>query len=149
MSRQVVLDATAFDVLGTKRGDDLRRLIRNAVEGRDEVCCAAVTLAEVCRGPGRTRSVEAALARRYGVGRIEVVPTDERLAKLVGPGTRRTFGRWPRRFLELASSSATLSGYRRSGKRRRQLIARSTAVTAASASRKGGMSAKARKRRSV
>lgn len=46
--------------------------------------CPAVTLSEVCRGVARTRRVEVALARDRGGQRIQVVPTDERLAKLVG-----------------------------------------------------------------
>ena len=45
---------------------------------------AAVTVAEVARGPRRTRAVEAALARRHEGRRIEVVPTDVPLAKAVG-----------------------------------------------------------------
>lgn len=49
-----------------------------------DVCCAAVTLAEVCRGRARTRRVEAALARDRGGRRIRVISTDEQLAKLVG-----------------------------------------------------------------
>jgi predicted nucleic acid-binding protein len=79
-----VLDAAAFDVLDTAKGGRLRALLeQTAVKGGD-VCCAAVTLAEVCRGTARTRRVEAALIRNRGGQRIQVVPTDERLAKLVG-----------------------------------------------------------------
>ncbi|MGH8887700.1 MAG: PIN domain-containing protein [Egibacteraceae bacterium] len=84
MSQRTVLDATAFDVLDTAKGRRVRALLeRTAVEG-GEICCAAVTLAEVCRGTARTRRVEAALARNRGGQRIRVLPTDERLAKLVG-----------------------------------------------------------------
>jgi hypothetical protein len=43
-----------------------------------------VTLAEACRGLARTRRAEAAIARDRGGQRILVVPTDIRLAKLVG-----------------------------------------------------------------
>lgn len=46
--------------------------------------CAAVTLAEVCRGPAKARRVEVALTRDRSGQRIRVVPTDERLATLVG-----------------------------------------------------------------
>lgn len=84
MTFRVVLDAAAFDVLDTRRGDDLRVLLRRAATQGDTVCCAAVTLAEVCRGTARTRRVEAALVRRHAGQRVQVVPTDERLAKLVG-----------------------------------------------------------------
>lgn len=84
MSTRLVLDAAAFDVLDSKHGDGLRALLRRAVQRGGEVCCAAVTLAEVCRGTARTRHVEAALARDRSGKRIRVVPTDERLAKLVG-----------------------------------------------------------------
>ncbi|MGI9000460.1 MAG: PIN domain-containing protein [Pseudonocardia sp.] len=84
MNTRVVLDAAAFDVIDTARGQALRGLLRRASERDAEVCCAAVTLAEVCRDLARTRRVEACLARSRGGRRIRVVPTDERLAKLVG-----------------------------------------------------------------
>jgi len=80
----VVLDAGAFDHLDAAPGRGLRALLRRAVERGGDVSCAAVTLAEVCRGPRRTRRLEAAIARDRGGQRIRVVPTDERLAKLVG-----------------------------------------------------------------
>lgn len=84
MRSRLVLDAAAFDVLDTAAGTDLRGLMRRASARDSEVCCAAVTLAEVCRGRARTRRVEAALARAHGGRRIRVIPTDERVAKLVG-----------------------------------------------------------------
>lgn len=80
----VVLDAAAFDVLETRRGGELHALVRATAARGGKVCCAAVTLAEVCRSRAQTRRAEAALARRFGGQRIQVVPTDERLAKLVG-----------------------------------------------------------------
>jgi predicted nucleic acid-binding protein len=80
----VVLDAAAFDVVDTDRGGQLRALLRRSLESGGDACCAAVTLAEVCRGRDRTRRVEAAIARDRGGQRLSVVPTDERLAKLVG-----------------------------------------------------------------
>lgn len=84
MTISVVLDAAAFDVIDTAEGAQLRQLLR-AVLGRGGTArCAAVTLAEVCRGPARTRRVEVALARDRGGQRILVAPTDEALAKLVG-----------------------------------------------------------------
>jgi predicted nucleic acid-binding protein len=58
--------------------------LEEAVVEGGEICCSAVTLAEVCRGTARTRRVEATLARNRGVQHIRAVPTDERLAKLVG-----------------------------------------------------------------
>ncbi len=84
MTPFVVLDAAAFDVLGTSRDSGLRALLRRTVERGGKVSCAAVTLAEVCRGLARTRQMEAALARSHGGQRIRVVATDERLGKLVG-----------------------------------------------------------------
>lgn len=79
-----MLDAAAFEVLGTPRDSGLRALFRRTAERGGRVSCAAVTLAEVCRGMARTRGVEAALARSHGGQRIRVVATDERLGKLVG-----------------------------------------------------------------
>jgi len=84
MSHGVVLDAAAFDGLDSAEGRMVRQTLREALERGQDTRCAAVTLAEVCRGSDRTRRVEAALARRRGGRRIVVVPTDERLAKLVG-----------------------------------------------------------------
>lgn len=84
MSACVVLDAAAFDVVQTDRGGLVRATLREAAERRREVLCAAVTLAEVCRGTARTRRVESALARKHGGQRVRVIPTNERLAKLVG-----------------------------------------------------------------
>lgn len=83
MTTRIVLDAAAFDTIDGP-GGGLRALLRVALERNGEVCTAAVTLAEVCRGTARTRRVEAALARSHGGTRIRVVPTDEKLAKLVG-----------------------------------------------------------------
>lgn len=84
MSVAVVLDAAAFDLLDNAQATGMRALLRGAIDAGGEVRCAAVTLAEVCRGMARTRRVEPALARRRGGQRIRVVPTDERFAKLVG-----------------------------------------------------------------
>ena len=84
MSTAVVLDAGAFDVIDDPRASGVRALLRRTIDNGGEVRCAAVTLAEVCRGTARTRRVEAALRRSRGGKRIRVLPTDERLAKLVG-----------------------------------------------------------------
>lgn len=84
MSVSAVLDAAAFDVIDRAEGAALRHLLRTILERGGDVRCAAVTLAEVCRGPARTRRVEVAVARDRGGQRILVVPTDAKLAKLVG-----------------------------------------------------------------
>jgi predicted nucleic acid-binding protein len=79
-----VLDAAAFDVIDRAEGAALRHLLRTVLERGGDVRCAAVTLAEVCRGPARTHRTEVAVARDRGGQRIVVVPTDTKLAKLVG-----------------------------------------------------------------
>jgi predicted nucleic acid-binding protein len=81
---RVVLDASAFDVLGTPEDANLRALLRRAARSGEDAYCAAVTLAEVCRGTRRTRRVEVALAQRHGGRRIRVIPTDKAFAKRVG-----------------------------------------------------------------
>lgn len=81
----VVLDAAAFDVLHDARASTRLRALLRVVHGDGgEVRCAAVTLAEVCRGAARTRAAEAVVARRHAGRRVTIVPTDERLAKQVG-----------------------------------------------------------------
>ena len=81
----VVLDAAAFDVLDTpRRSSKLWALLELTLHEGGQVRCAAVTLAEVCRGPDRTRRVEYAIAGRHKGQRIRVIPTDERMAKRVG-----------------------------------------------------------------
>lgn len=92
MTLSVVLDAGAFDVIDGAGGSALRHLLRSVLARGGDVRCAAVTLAEVCRGPARTRRAEVAVSRDRGGQRILVIPTDERLAKLVGSvlhGARR------------------------------------------------------------
>jgi predicted nucleic acid-binding protein len=85
MTLRVVLDAAAFDHLGGPSAHGLLAILERAIVEHDgEVRCAAVTLSEVCRGSARTRRVEAILAARRGGRPITVIPTDERLAKLVG-----------------------------------------------------------------
>lgn len=84
MNTRMVLDATAFDVLDAHEGRELRALMHRTLQRGGDICCAAVTLAEVCRGIRRTRGVEAALAHDRGGQRVQVVPTDVHLAKLVG-----------------------------------------------------------------
>jgi predicted nucleic acid-binding protein len=84
MTFRVVLDAGAFDGLDQPGTHKLWALIERSISRDGDLCCAAVTLAEVCRGTARTRRVEAISARTHGGARVQVVPTDERLAKLVG-----------------------------------------------------------------
>ncbi len=84
MTLTAVLDAAAFDVIDAAGGAPLRQLLRSVLNQGGDVRCAAVTLAEVCRGPARTRRVEVAVSRDRGGQRILVVPTDQQLAKLVG-----------------------------------------------------------------
>jgi predicted nucleic acid-binding protein len=79
-----VLDASAFDVIDTAQGAGLRHLLRGVVARGGDVRVAAVTLAEVSRGASRTSRAAAAVARDRGGARVVVVPTDERLARLVG-----------------------------------------------------------------
>lgn len=84
MTARTVLDAAAFDIVVTAGGGAVRALLRRTLDAGGQVCCAAVTLAEVCRGAARTRRVEVAPSRDRGGQRVRVIPTDERLAKLVG-----------------------------------------------------------------
>jgi predicted nucleic acid-binding protein len=84
VSARIVLDAAAFDVLDRPAGAALRALLERSAQRDTDTFCAALTLAEVCRGGARTRRVEASLARARGGRRVRTVPTDERLAKLVG-----------------------------------------------------------------
>ncbi len=84
MTISVVLDAAAFDVIDGPEGAALRHLLRRVLKRGGDVRCAAVTLAEICRGPARTRRVEVAVSRDRGGQRVMVVPTDLCLAKLVG-----------------------------------------------------------------
>jgi predicted nucleic acid-binding protein len=84
VTAHVVLDAAAFDGLDTVAGARVLAILREAASRRRKVLCAAATLAEVCRGVKRTRRVESALARKHGGERIRIVPTNARLAKLVG-----------------------------------------------------------------
>ena len=84
MITEVVLDAAAFDVLDGPHGKWLHWLLDQAGRRGGNTWCAAVTLAEVCRGAARTRHVEGVLRRGRDRPRIKVVPTDEGLAKIVG-----------------------------------------------------------------
>jgi hypothetical protein len=82
MVERVVLDAAGVDDLAAQ--PKLRALLRRSAERGGEVWCAAVTIAEVARGPQRTARARSALAHRHGGQRIRVQATDERFALLVG-----------------------------------------------------------------
>jgi len=81
---RTVLDAAAFDVVDAAGCGGVRALLRQSLAAGGKVCCAAVTLSGACRGSAITRRAEVAISRDRGGQRIRVVPTDERLAKLVG-----------------------------------------------------------------
>jgi hypothetical protein len=84
MPPRVVLDRAAFDVIDTPAGAQLRHLLRQIVFRHGEVCCSAVTLAAVCSDPERAQRAIRVVARDRGGQRVLVVPTDERLAVVVG-----------------------------------------------------------------
>ena len=84
MKALVVLDASAFDVLDRPGGGDVRRLLLDHAPPGVETQCAAVTLAEVCRSRGRISLIEVALRPDRDGRRVQVIPTDEALAKDVG-----------------------------------------------------------------
>lgn len=84
MSERIVLDAAAFDVLDVAAGRGLWAVLERAAERGVDTYCAAVTLAEVCRGSARTQRVESVVARSRGGRQVRVIPTDQRLAKQVG-----------------------------------------------------------------
>jgi predicted nucleic acid-binding protein len=68
--------------------ENLRALLEEAWERGSDVLVPAVVCAECCRGAGRTRAVEAALARhrdsRMTLPAVRVVQTDFDLARRVG-----------------------------------------------------------------
>jgi hypothetical protein len=78
---RVVLDAAGLDEVGSE--PELRALLRRAVERGGEVWCAAVTIAEVARGPKPTARAHQALKQRHGGRTIRVQATDERFALFV------------------------------------------------------------------
>lgn len=83
MKTRIVLDAAAFDVID-QPNTRLWALFQRSV-GRDaEICCSAVTLAEVCRGSARTRTIEAFLNRTDARRRVVILATDVPMAKAVG-----------------------------------------------------------------
>ena len=92
----LILDADGLDALTEQPPpDQLRALLAEAWERRSDVLVPALVCAECCRGAGRTRGVEASLARHRGTRAerpaVRVVPTDFDLARRVGvhPSRRR------------------------------------------------------------
>jgi predicted nucleic acid-binding protein len=81
--RRIVLDAAAFDILASRDWRSFIALVEATLARGASVWCSAVTIAEVARGDQRTRAVEAILRGRAGIT-INVQPTDEAFAKLVG-----------------------------------------------------------------
>lgn len=79
---RVVLDAAGLD--GVASEPRLRALLERTVERGGEIWCAALTIAEVARGPHRTARVHHTLTRHLGGRPIRVADTDVRLALLVG-----------------------------------------------------------------
>lgn len=89
MSPPLILDADGLDALTEQPPPErLRALLSEAWERRSDVLVPALVCAECCRGAGRTRAVETALAR-YRDGRrrrpaVRVISTDFSLARQVG-----------------------------------------------------------------
>lgn len=89
MTSPVVLDADGLDALADPHPPSLfRALLQEAWTRERDVLVPAVVCAEVCRGVGRTRRVEAAVARHRGEARerppVYIVDTDFALARQVG-----------------------------------------------------------------
>ena len=85
----LILDADGLDALTEQPPPDrLRALLAEAWERKSDVLVPALVCAECCRGAGRTRAVESALARhretRAARPAVRVVPTDFDLARHVG-----------------------------------------------------------------
>lgn len=89
MTLPLVLDSEGLDALADPAPPAvLRALLREALDRGRDVLVPAVVCAEVCRGPARTRRVEAAVARHSPArGQrpvVTVVDTDLALARWVG-----------------------------------------------------------------
>jgi predicted nucleic acid-binding protein len=85
----LILDADGLDALTEQPPPDrLRALLTEAWERSSDVLVPALVCAECCRGVGRTRAVEAALARHRETHAarpaVRVIPTDFDLARRVG-----------------------------------------------------------------
>lgn len=79
-----MLDSEALSVLAegaSRSGREVRALLAAAERLDRDVVVPAVVLAELYRGPGRNRMVDACLARETG---LEVRDTDRELARFVG-----------------------------------------------------------------
>lgn len=82
--RCLVLDSEALSALAEdsgRRGREVRAALEAASRLDRRVLCPAVVLAELYRGAGRSRMVDACLSRETG---IEIRSTDRPLARLVG-----------------------------------------------------------------
>ena len=85
----LILDADGLAALTEQPPPDrLRALLAEAWKRRSDVLVPAIVCAECCRGAGRTRPVEASLARhrdtRAARPAVRVIPTDLDLARRVG-----------------------------------------------------------------
>ena len=85
----LILDADGLDALTEQPPPArLRALLAEAWERKSDVLVTALVCAECCRGAGRTRAVESALARhretRAARPAVRVVPTGFDLARRVG-----------------------------------------------------------------
>jgi predicted nucleic acid-binding protein len=85
----LILDADGLAALTEQPPPDrLRALLAEAWERRSDILVPALVCAECCRGAGRTRAVEASLARhrdnRAARPAVRVIPTDFDLARRVG-----------------------------------------------------------------
>jgi predicted nucleic acid-binding protein len=85
----LILDADGLDALTEHPPPArLRALLAEAWERKSDVLVSALVCAECCRGAGRTRAVEASLARHRDIRAarpaVRVVPTDFDLARRVG-----------------------------------------------------------------
>lgn len=84
MTRCVVLDSEAMSALGeraSKRQREVRAALTAANRLGREVVVPALTLAELYRGPNRSKLIDSCLARETGI-RVQV--TDRSFARLVG-----------------------------------------------------------------
>jgi len=89
VSPPLILDADGVDALSEQPPPErLRALLIEAWRRRGEVLVPALVCAECCRGVGRTRAVEAALARHRSARgdrpAARIVSTDFDLARRVG-----------------------------------------------------------------
>ncbi|MFN0030254.1 MAG: VapC toxin family PIN domain ribonuclease [Acidimicrobiales bacterium] len=85
----VILDAAGLDGLAAPRPpDSLRAILAEAHRRRREILAPTIVCAEVARGAGRTRALEAAVSRhgpsQSGRPILRLIDTDLDLARRVG-----------------------------------------------------------------